>query len=69
MAEKSIRIIRRREVQNITGLSRSTIYARLKTDVDFPKPIRLGRTAVGWIADEVEQYIKRLINQSRPQTP
>ncbi|MCB1989761.1 MAG: AlpA family phage regulatory protein [Burkholderiaceae bacterium] len=46
-----------------TGLSRSTIFAKLDPthrcfDPQFPKRIRLGLKAVGWIEREVEEWIK-----------
>ena len=43
----SERILRRPEVEDQTGLSRSTIYTMM-TAGEFPKPIRIGRRAVGW---------------------
>lgn len=47
------KIIRRPDVEQITGLSRSTLYAKMDPnsgyyDASFPKPIRLGKRAVGW---------------------
>jgi len=41
------RVVRRAEVQAITGLSRSSIYEAMAIG-DFPKPIRIGKRAVGW---------------------
>jgi len=35
------------EVMKMTGLSRSSIYLRISTN-EFPKPVKLGRRAVGW---------------------
>ena len=35
------------EVMKMTGLSRSSIYLRIYTN-EFPKPVKLGRRAVGW---------------------
>jgi prophage regulatory protein len=35
-----------------TGLSRSTIYLRIKQGL-FPKPVSLGGRAVGWPANDV----------------
>ncbi len=47
-----IRILRRAEVQRITGLSATTIWRR-ERDGAFPKRRRLGPRAVGWLASEV----------------
>ena len=44
MAEKHLR---RPAVQEMTGLSRSTIY-QLMSQGAFPRPVRLTRKAVGW---------------------
>lgn len=44
MADK---ILRRPKVEDLTGLSRSTLYAMI-AEGTFPKPIRLGKRAVGW---------------------
>ena len=43
-----IRFLRLPEVLERTGLSRSTIYVRL-AEGRFPRPVRLGGRAVGWI--------------------
>ena len=64
------RLIRRDELQRLTGLSRSTIYDRLdrrsaRFDQSFPRPIKIGKSAVGWIQTEVTEYIERLVQQSR----
>ena len=45
-------IVRRRQVEEETGYSRSTIYLRIAQGL-WPKPVRLGRRAVGWPAREV----------------
>lgn len=50
-----------------TGLSRSTIYARIKQG-SFPAPVSLGGArAVGWVEREIEEYLTALINRSRTQ--
>lgn len=40
------------EVMDMTGLSRSSIYLRVSTN-EFPKPVKLGRRAVGWPEDSI----------------
>jgi prophage regulatory protein len=59
------RVLRRRAVETITGLSRSTIYARMNAGA-FPAAIRLGGRSVGWIADEIEAWIASRVAESRP---
>lgn len=51
-----MRIIKLAEVIRITGLSRSSIYRKLN-DNSFPVPVPLGHKAVGWVEDEVHQWI------------
>ena len=50
------KILRRIQVEAWTGLSRSTIYARIKSGT-FPAPIALGGRAVGWDSRAIEQWI------------
>lgn len=62
------KLIRLPAVIERTGMSRSTIYARMNA-ADFPRAIPLGRrvnhylegktrsTMVAWLADEVDAYI------------
>lgn len=59
---KGGRILRRPEVQVRTGLSRSTIYALMDEGL-FPRPIRLGKRAVGWPDHVIAEFI-----QTRSQT-
>ena len=49
-------ILRRRQLEEKLGLSRSSIYQMI-ADGLFPKPIKLGRRAVGWRAEEVEKWL------------
>ncbi len=51
-------IHRRPAVEHRTGLSRSTIYAMMAAG-DFPKPILLGRRAVGWTETDITAWIER----------
>jgi prophage regulatory protein len=59
------RMLRRRAVEEMTGLSRSTIYARMHVGA-FPTAIRLGGRSVGWLAQEIEAWILARIADSRP---
>ena len=62
MSDKTI--LRLPEVLTRTGLSRSSVYAKIATH-NFPPSIKLGPRAVGWIADEVEAWIQSRIDVSR----
>ena len=43
-------------VKTRTGLSRSSIYKQVAAG-DFPRPIRLGPRAVGWLTTEIDEWI------------
>ncbi|WP_019568713.1 AlpA family transcriptional regulator [Thioalkalivibrio sp. ALMg13-2] len=58
------RILRLPSVKARTGLSRSTIYLRI-AEGSFPAPIPLGGRAVGWIEEEVDNWIKERISATR----
>jgi len=62
--ENASRILRRKQVEELTGLSRSTLYKFIKEGL-FPQPISLGSRAVGWIGSEVDQWISKRIEISR----
>ena len=49
-------ILRRPDVEALTGLSRSTIYKFMR-DGTFPKPVKLGPRAVGWVEDHIDAWI------------
>ncbi|NVH77081.1 AlpA family phage regulatory protein [Paraburkholderia sp. JPY432] len=49
-------IMRRQEVERAIGLSRSTIYNRVKAGT-FPAPVKLGAGAVGWRVADIEQFL------------
>ena len=57
-------ILRLPEVKRSTGLSRSTIYLRIAQGT-FPKPVNLGRRAVGWVEAEIEEWLRQRIEASR----
>lgn len=48
----SLALLRRTQVQQESGLSRSTLYLRITQGL-WPKPVRLGARSVGWPAGEV----------------
>lgn len=57
-----MRIIRIQDVIKTTGLGRSTLYKKIAAG-EFPKPIPLGERAVGWIEEEVLEWIEVRIQQ------
>lgn len=54
------RILRRPEVEQRVGLSRSAIYRRIAAG-EFPRPLELGSNVVGWRESVIERWI-----QTRP---
>lgn len=66
------RLLRRKQIEQLFGISRSTIYARLdpkskQYDPDFPKPIKLSASSdsVAWVEAEAQDYIAHRIADSR----
>ena len=52
-------IFGRRQLEKQLGLTRSSIY-KMMEDGEFPRPIKLGRRAVGWRADEVANWLDKM---------
>ena len=54
----SVKILRLKEVKQITGLSRSTLDAEI-AKVNFPKQVKLtGGRSVGWYESAVIQWVE-----------
>lgn len=60
----AIKILKRQEVEAITGLKRSTIYKKMKSR-EFPLAIKLTEHSVGWIESEVLEWVNERILYSR----
>jgi prophage regulatory protein len=58
------KILRLPAVKAKTGLSRSTIYARISQGT-FPQALTLGPNTVGWLDAEVDAWIDQQIVRSR----
>ncbi len=50
-------ILRWPDVHDLVGLSRSTIW-RLAAAGQFPRPIKIGRRAVGWRTSDVRDWLQ-----------
>jgi prophage regulatory protein len=50
-------------VMSATGLSRSTIYARVKAS-EFPAPVKLGARAVAWDVQAIRRWIDERRSES-----
>jgi len=68
------RILRMPDVTRQLGICRSTVYQKLDAkgrhfDPDFPRPVKLGASSVGWLSSEIEQWIKNLSKATNQQQP
>ena len=62
----SDRFIRVKEVAQMVGLSITSIYALVKKDPNFPKPIRIGERMNVWSRNSVAAWIEAVkASQSR----
>jgi len=59
------RILRLPEVINRTGLSRSSIYLMISKN-DFPSQILLGERTIGFVEQDINNWIDERIKASRP---
>lgn len=57
-------ILRLPTVKKCTGLSRSSIYLRMANN-EFPASISLGGRAVGWLEEDVNNWLEQKIEASR----
>ncbi|HQU48367.1 MAG TPA: AlpA family phage regulatory protein [Casimicrobiaceae bacterium] len=64
VAGEPARLLRRRQVEALIGRGRSSIYEMIAAG-EFPKPIRVGRRAVRWLAHEVDGWIRARVEASR----
>lgn len=51
-------VLRLPVVSELTGLPRSTVYLYMKNN-QFPKPVKLGARSVGWIKEEVIEWLRQ----------
>ena len=57
-------ILRRKQVETRTGLSRTSIYEAVAAGT-FPRAVKLGARAVGWVESEINDWLERQIAASR----
>jgi prophage regulatory protein len=58
------KFLRLPEVKQTTGLSKSTIYARI-SDGTFPKQIPLGPRLVVWVESDIQNWITEQVSAAR----
>jgi len=59
------RLMRIRKVLQLSGLSRATLYREIKSHA-FPAPVKLSSRSVGWLQDDVTQWLEARITQRGP---
>ena len=64
----SDRLLRRRQVEEITGMGRSSIY-RLMQHGDFPPPVRVGPAAVRWRESDITGWLGVTAAGEKPVRP
>ena len=52
----ALAILRRKQVERETGLSRSTIYRRIQAGT-FPAQVQLGMRSVGWRVADIDRFL------------
>jgi prophage regulatory protein len=55
-------MLKLKEVQKMTGLSRSTIYAYIDKGM-FPRQVKLGERCVAWVEEEVVAWLDARITE------
>lgn len=64
--DPSSTIIRFSDLEAITGLTRPTVYRRMKDDPTFPRPVPLSDSTsrcapIGWVLAEVQAWVRTRI--------
>jgi prophage regulatory protein len=54
------RIIRKKQLTDFTGLKRTALEDAVKRG-DFPKPVKIGPRAIGWLEDDIAQWQRGMI--------
>lgn len=59
-----MQILRRPQVQERTGLPKSTLFQKV-AEGNFPRPIKLGTRATGWLLEDVDRWIAERVAASK----
>jgi prophage regulatory protein len=60
------KFLRLQQIKSITGLSKSTIYARI-AEGTFPKQIPLGPRLVVWVDSDIQNWIAEQVSAAKQQ--
>ncbi|MCT0216800.1 AlpA family transcriptional regulator [Synechococcus sp. CS-1330] len=64
MSNLSQKLLRLPQVKATTGLSKSSIYARI-SEGTFPKQIPLGPRLVVWVESDIQNWISEQVSAAR----
>lgn len=64
IADEDVIFLRLPEVKEVTGLSKSSLYALIRAH-SFPAPIRLGPRAVAWVKSDIKTWASQKIQATR----
>jgi len=64
MHTQNTKLLRLKQVKETTGLSKSTIYARI-AEGTFPKQIPLGPRLVVWVESDIQNWIAEQVSAAR----
>ena len=59
MSLDDVKLLRRSEVLQICGISKSTLYEMISQE-RFPAPVRISQRAVGWRAGDIRAWLESL---------
>lgn len=67
MTKIFVKVMRIPDVTTHLGIGKSTIYDWMnekspRYDPTFPRPIRLGKSSVGWLASELDEWLLNRAN-------
>jgi prophage regulatory protein len=51
------KILRRKSVLELTGLSKTTMYSEIEAG-NFPKPVQLTARSVGWKESDIDEWVR-----------
>ena len=65
-----IKLMSRREVEEVTGISRSMIYDKLNAesnyyDPEFPRQVKIESKGVRWRSDDIAEWVDKRTNSKK----
>jgi len=62
--DSPITFLRLPQVKAATGLSKTTIYEKIREET-FPSPVPIGKRAVGWLQSEIREWAANQVSAGR----